>query len=153
MELICHSARTDAEVAKALEIRRDVFVSEQGLFETTDRDEADERSIHLVAELGGEVVGTVRVFPADSTTAGHWIGSRLAVRKWHRSYHTGALLVQEAMKRVREKGCKHFSARIQEENVPFFKKLGWSPAGPVQSYLGHPHQTMVADLGRVPDDL
>lgn len=153
LELICHSARTDAEVATAFEIRKAVFVCEQGLFDTSDLDEADDRSIHLVAEIGGEIVGTVRVFPAASGLSGHWIGSRLAVRERNRSYRTGALLVREAMKRVKKKGCKHFTAHIQEKNVPFFKKLGWSPAGPVQAYLGHPHQHMVADLKRVPDDL
>lgn len=152
-DLVCHRTRTRDEVARALEIRHDVFVREQGLFDTSDRDAADERSIHLVAEFGGEIVGTVRVFPADNGPPGHWIGSRLAVRKAYRSYNTGALLVREAMRRVKQKGCRRFTATIQEKNVPFFKKLGWSPAGPVEDYLGHPHQPMVADLGCVADDL
>jgi hypothetical protein len=34
----------------------------------------------------------------------------------------GALLVKEAMKRVKKKGCTRFTAHIQENNVSFFKK-------------------------------
>ncbi len=35
----------------------------------------------------------------------------------------GALLVNEAMKRVKEKGCTRFTAHIQENNVSLAKTV------------------------------
>jgi putative N-acetyltransferase (TIGR04045 family) len=148
--LICRSARNDNERKRAFAIRHDVFVKEQRLFEDSDMDDKDLKSIHLVAELDGRIVGTVRVFPAGSN--GRWIGGRLAVEKRSRVYKVGAGLVKEAMKRVKKKNCTRFSAHIQQENVGFFKRLGWEPEGTIHNYFNRPHQLMVADLGRVPPD-
>ncbi|MCP4348394.1 MAG: MSMEG_0568 family radical SAM protein [Desulfobacterales bacterium] len=151
MQLICHSARTGQETARAFEIRKQIFVREQNMFKDSDKDEHDNESIHLVAKVDGKIIGTVRVFPGKKS--GHWIGSRLAVLKESRSFHVGILLVKEAIKRVKKKGCTVFTAHIQEKNINFFSKLGWKPVGSVEDYLGRPHQVMQADLDRVPDDL
>ena len=147
---ICHRARTDSEIGEAYAIRSEVFVKEQGMFQDSDEDDHDPESIHLVAKVDGETVGTVRVFPQNSH--GHWVGGRLAVRKSHRVGSVGAQLVKEAMKRVKKEGCTHFTAHIQEQNVRFFQRIGWNPVGPVERYRGKPHQRMVADLDRVPAD-
>lgn len=143
----CHVARTPAELDQALATRREVFVKEQGLFSGSDVDENDSRSIHLVCEQDGQIVGTVRVYPLNGN--GHWIGGRLAVSKANRSYRAGALLVREAMKRVKKHGCQKFTAEIQLPNVPFFVRLGWHPVGDPTPHLGMLHQTMEADLNRV----
>lgn len=143
--LICHKVRTPEELEEAMDIRQEVFVKEQGLFEDTDRDDYDPVSIHLVAKLGEQVVGTVRVFPV-SEESGHWAGGRLSVKKHYRTSGAGELLVQEAVKFVKRKGCTRFTAQIQEKNIPFFLKLGWKPVGPLEVYCGAPHQLMEADL-------
>jgi predicted GNAT family N-acyltransferase len=70
-----------------------------------------------------------------------------------RHTHAGALLVQEAMKRVKKKGCRLFTANIQENNLSFFKKCGWEPIGEVKDYFGIPHIEMKADLNFIPDEL
>lgn len=149
--LLCHSARNDWEKKQAFEIRNEVFVTEQGLFADSDRDAIDEVCLHLVVRSDQDVVGTVRVF-RGSNGAGHWVGGRLAVRKEYRTTRAGMLLVKEAMKRVKKKGCNHFSARIQEKNVRFFTRLGWKPIGPLEYYCGRPHVLMQADLNLVPND-
>jgi radical SAM protein (TIGR04043 family)/putative N-acetyltransferase (TIGR04045 family) len=143
-EITCHPARTEEEQSEAFRIRQAVFVEEQGLFAQTDRDENDGRSIHLLARLGGRMVGTVRVFPNGSRES--WIGGRLAILKGQRKSGAGELLVREAVDFVRRQGCRHFTASIQEENVPFFIRLGWKRLGEVFSYRNRPHQKMVADL-------
>ncbi|MCG6895058.1 MAG: MSMEG_0568 family radical SAM protein [Desulfobacteraceae bacterium] len=147
-----HTARNEVELDRARAIRHAVFVEEQGLFAGSDRDEHDDCSIHLVAEQDGRVVGTVRVFPDPERGNGHWIGSRLAVDRDARIYRIGAGLVREAMRRVKKKGCTVFTAHIQEKNVHFFQKLGWTAIGPTEILCGHPHRPMQADLDRVPDD-
>ena len=150
--LICHSVRTEKEKAKAYAIRHEVFVKEQKLFEETDIDDNDAVGTLLVAQKRAAIIGTVRVYPAGDTEKGHWIGGRLAVRQGHRVSMAGALLVKEAMKRVKKKGCTRFTAHIQESNVSFFKKLGWKPVGPLENYVNRPHQLMEADLAQVPED-
>lgn len=150
--IICHSARSTIERSEAFAIRSDVFVNEQKMFNRSDLDENDRQGIQLVADNSGSIIGTVRVFEVDSRSR-HWVGGRLAVKKEFRAGSAGSLLVKEAMKRVKKKGCKRFTAEIQEKNVPFFKKLGWTPLGSLKSHFGHPHQTMQADLNLVPGDL
>lgn len=142
--LICHPVRTRYEKEKAFEIRRKVFVEEQKIFLDSDQDKNDLKSIHLVAELDREVIGTVRLFPVDQN--GHWVGGRLAVKKEFRNTGAGELLVREAIKCVKQKGCKKFTAHIQVENVPFFSRLGWKAIEPVKEYFGKPHQLMEANL-------
>jgi len=142
--VICHPVRTNVEQEKAFEIRREVFVQEQKLFSDSDRDENDAKSIHLVAELDHQVVGTVRLFPINAN--GHWIGGRLAVRKGFRNTGAGELLVREAMKWVKRRGCIKFTAHIQVENVSFFSHLGWKTIEPVKDYFAKPHQLMQANL-------
>jgi len=145
--LICHITRTASELERAFQIRREVFVDEQHLFSKSDVDENDPRSIHLVCEQDGQVIGTVRMYPLNNN--GHWIGGRLAVDKFNRSYRAGALLVREAMKRVKQHGCQKFTAEIQIQNIPFFERLGWHAVGKPEHHLGILHQTMIADLNKV----
>ncbi len=87
------------------EILHEVFVKDQKLFEETDVHEKDAMGALLVAQKRSDIVGTVRIYPAGYTENGHWIGGRLAVRQGHRASMAGALLVKEAMKRVKMKGC------------------------------------------------
>ena len=150
--LTCHRVRTEKEKAEAYAIRHEVFVKEQKLFEGTDVDEKDAVGTLLIAKKKSAIIGTVRIYPAGDTENGHWVGGRLAVRQGHRVSMAGALLVKEAMKRVKKQGCTRFTAHIQENNVSFFKKLGWKPVGPLENYVNRPHRLMEADLERVSED-
>jgi len=143
--LTCYPARTRAELGAAFKVREKVFVREQKLFEYSDMDDNDSKSVHLVAKQNDEVVGTVRVFPAGNGN-GHWIGGRLAVKKGYRSSGAGELLVQNAVACVKKNGCTRFTAHIQEENVTFFSRLGWKDVGEVEECFGRAHQLMEADL-------
>lgn len=151
-ELVCHSARNQSEKSQAFKIRREVFVREQGLFIVSDQDDNDLDSIHLVAKLKERIIGTVRVYQEDKASD-HWIGGRLAVKKNFRDTRAGSNLVKEAMKRVQKKGCTVFTAHIQEKNIPFFLKLGWTPMEPVKPHFGQPHQKMQANLNLVLKDI
>ncbi len=142
--LICHPVRTKAEQERAFEVRKEVFVLEQKIFSSSDVDENDPKSIHLVVEWNNQVVGTVRVFPANNN--GYWIGGRLAVKKEYRNTGAGELLVHEAIQCVKSRGCTKFTAHIQLENVSFFSRLGWKTIEPVKDHFGKPHQLMEANL-------
>ncbi len=151
-EIFYHRVRTADERSQALAIRHAVFVEEQGLFDRSDQDEHDRSGILLVARKQDRVIGTVRVFPDALHGRRRWVGGRLAVHPDFRDFRVGAGLVREAMRQVKKRGCRVFSAHIQQKNVVFFRKLGWMACGPVTSYCGCPHQTMRADLSRVPED-
>ena len=143
--VVCHPARTEEEHMAALRIRKAVFVREQKLFEDTDEDENDKKSIHLVAKHHGHVIGTVRVYPAGKGN-GDWVGGRLAVKKGFRASGAGELLVREAVANVKKRACNRFTAHIQKKNVGFFEQLGWKKIGHVKVHFDKPHQLMEANL-------
>jgi putative N-acetyltransferase (TIGR04045 family) len=129
-------------------LRRAVFVAEQRLFAGSDRDahDADPATLHAVGLAGGEVAGTVRLYPLDAE--GLWKGDRLAVLPEHRHGLLGAELVRFAVRTAGARGGALMMAMIQLANVRFFSALGWRPAGPVTDYHGVAHQPMEIALGR-----
>jgi putative N-acetyltransferase (TIGR04045 family) len=145
MNIICKVADTESERSQAFRIRKQVFVAEQGLFESTDRDEFDADATLIIATGETGIVGTVRVYEEHQ---GEWIGGRLAVLKEHRTGKVGSLLVREAVRTVEAKGARRFLAFIQLQNVRFFRRLGWQSLGPVVMHCGVFHQKMAAALYR-----
>ena len=139
-DIECRPVQNRAELRASFALRKKVFVEEQQLFSRTDRDRHDAHAIHIIALCSGSIVGTVRV---HRQKAGVWLGSRLAVLKQFRG-RAGKLLIQKAVEIVRKNGARQFRAHIQLRNVPLFRRLGWSPDGPVFSYHGQQHQTMEA---------
>lgn len=131
-------AETEEHLAAVKYIRRQVFVEEQKLFPDTDEDVFDRRSIYLLALKGKEAVGTVRLFPAYKQV---WVGGRLAVLPQARGA-IGKLLVNRAVQLASELGARRFIAHIQEQNLPFFSRLGWVPISSPRLYKGYPHLWM-----------
>lgn len=153
--LRCRAVATPAERVAHLAIRHEVFVVEQALFAGSDRDARDERpgTEHVLAWLGAVPCGTVRLYPlaADEAPEGLagqavWQGDRLAVLPRFRSATVGAPLVRHAVARAGALGGEVMVAHIQLANVAFFRRLGWQPAGAVETYVGHPHQPMAIAL-------
>ncbi len=137
-------ARTAEEMAGHFEVRRHVFVSEQGLFQESDRDRWDETAIHVVAVAGGQVVGAVRLYPLDE--AGLWQDDRLSVSVTARTLRAGGPLVRFAVATAGELGGHLMIARIQGPIVPLFRFLGWERVGGLIDYCGVPHQRMTIPL-------
>ncbi|MCL9793530.1 AIR synthase, partial [Frankia sp. AgKG'84/4] len=85
-------AAGEADLRAYRRLRHEVFVTEQGLFTGTDRDDADddERTVVLVARAtGGTLLGGVRLHPATAVDLGWWWGGRLAVARAARGGGTG----------------------------------------------------------------
>ncbi len=146
-ELRCAHALTPAELAAHHAIRQQVFVEEQALFAVSDRDDHDGAAATL-AVLGwcdGAAAGAVRLYPLDDQ--GLWLGDRLAVLAPHRAHGLGAPLVRFAVATAGALGGHTMLAHIQVPNVAFFEHLGWQRVGPVEPYVGVPHQTMRIALG------
>ncbi|TXI82104.1 MULTISPECIES: MSMEG_0567/Sll0786 family nitrogen starvation N-acetyltransferase [unclassified Cupriavidus] len=140
------------EVSAAMQLRRAVFCTEQGLFDGDDRDEIDDIAQLLVAvrsEAGAndEVVGTVRIHESEP---GVWYGSRLAVAAaWRNHGKIGATLIRLAVSSAHALGCRRFLAHVQSQNEPLFRRLHWRSLGE-ETLLGRPHHRMEADLHHYP---
>ncbi len=144
------SKRFEAIGAQAL--RHRVFVQEQGIFATHDRDEIDLIATHLVAlstyaHEADQVVGTVRI---HEESPGVWWGSRLAVDDASRAVgRIGAELIRLAVCTAHARGCTRFLAHVQMQNVPLFEKLHWTALDEVALH-DTPHMKMVASLDHYP---
>lgn len=137
-------AATPQELAGHFAVRREAFVQEQGLFAATDRDVWDDSALHAVALHDGAVVGAVRLYPLDE--AGLWQGDRLAVTRHARLLRAGPALVRFAVETAGRLGGHLMLARVQESNVNFFLRLGWTPVGGLVEYRGLLHQRMTIPL-------
>ena len=144
----CYLASDLAGLAEHYALRHQVFVVEQGIFEADDRDslDDDERTLHVVGVVEGEVGGAVRLYPLD-VTGELWKGDRLAVLPEHRACNLGARLVRFAVATAGGRGGRRMIAHIQLPNVRFFEHLGWRAEGPPASFHGVQHQLMAIGLG------
>lgn len=137
----------------AARLRRDVFCTEQGIFDEDDRDAIDDRAVTIVALSGqcgsdDEVVGTVRIHTGEA--AGKWWGSRLAVRRdYRRQAGLGTSLIRLAVSSAHAQGATSFLANVQSRNVLLFQRLRWTSLGETD-INGHPHHHMAADLAFYP---
>jgi putative N-acetyltransferase (TIGR04045 family) len=140
----CRVATSADDLRAHWQVRHDVFVSEQRVFGATDQDasDTDDRTVHCIGVVRGRIVGAVRLYPLDSRGC-RWQGDRLAVLPGFRSAGIGAPLVRLAVSIAKARGGQHMVAHVQLENVRFFEHLGWRKDGPVETYVGIPHQPMI----------
>ncbi|MBR7827203.1 GNAT family N-acetyltransferase [Actinospica sp. MGRD01-02] len=146
-------AQDAASVAAYRELRREIFVHEQGLFDGHDLDAPDEdpRTIVLVArDRSGRIVGGVRLGPAlDGPDIGWWQGGRLVVAPDARGLGgLGSALVRAACARAESEGALRFEAHVQARNEGLFTRIGWQRVRPV-TIAGAPHVLMRWPIGRI----
>lgn len=136
---------------QARALRRQVFCTEQGLFEGDDTDAIDRTepsartlvALSCIAGEADEVLGTVRIHQA---APGVWWGSRLAVlRAWRTHRGLGSTLIRLAVTSAHAQGCDTFLAHVQAQNVPLFERLHWQVRDEMVLH-GRPHALMQADL-------
>jgi putative N-acetyltransferase (TIGR04045 family) len=137
------------------QLRREIFATEQGLFEESDRDSYDEYASPIVAqgEIAGmpdAVVGVVRIYHESDDT---WYGGRLGVsRAYRRVGAVGTALITEAVSTAHGWGCRRFLATVQEANARYFEHHHFRRLQALD-LLGRPHYLMQADLERYPANL
>jgi putative N-acetyltransferase (TIGR04045 family) len=150
LDITCLAAASPEQLAIHHEIRRRVFVEEQGFFEGSDRDDHDDdpETIRVLGLYGPVAGGAVRLYPLDDV--GEWKGDRLAVLPEFRKHGLGGPLVRFAVRTAGERGGRRMIAHIQPSNVDFFEGLGWERVGEPMDYVGHLHQLMAIGLTRAP---
>ncbi|MFW6309018.1 MAG: GNAT family N-acetyltransferase [bacterium] len=133
---------TDSEFKQVLKLRFEVFVDEQGVPPEIERDEADDRALHIMACQKKQVVGCGRVeFKENEAKIG-----RLAVKKRYRDQGIGTKICQRLIKEVTKKGYQKIVLHAQVESADFYKKLGFMPVGDKFMEAGIEHVKMVGQF-------
>lgn len=88
---------------EAVEIRREVFMDEQG--HEGELDDVYGRARHIVAFLDGRATATCRLFAGSRR--GELVLGRLAVRRSPRGHHLGARTLAATEAEARSKGVPH----------------------------------------------
>lgn len=119
----------------ALDLRRAVFVEEQGVPPEMEVDDEDKDAVHLVATIGERVVATLRITPMGNADR---IG-RVAVRREFRRKRIASRLVERAAQLIAEKGGREIVLHAQLQTVDFYRRLGYCEEGEVEQDAGIPH--------------
>lgn len=117
----------DFELEDAGEVVEILKLNNQYGFPEVDGPEAMKRvkvcsaAIFLVCDIGDKVVGVVR---------GNYDGSRaiihqLSVHPQYKRRGIGTALVQEIVKKFRERGAPTVSATVTDESLEFWQKIGF----------------------------
>ena len=131
-------ARTDEEVAEALELRWQVFCSEQGVSFEADQDGRDAEAIHIVAVEEGAVIGTCRLlFRGQVARLG-----RLAVERDRRGDGIAAAILREADRIAVEAGSESIALHAQTYAMTLYEQAGYEQYGPTFVEEGIEHVAM-----------
>lgn len=122
------------------QVRREVFVLEQAIPEELEWDADDPVSVHALALLNREPVGTGRLTPAGK------IG-RVAVLASCRGRGLGLRIMKLLLDEARHRGLTEVELNAQLAVVPFYEKLGFRAEGGVFEEAGIPHRKMRRPLG------
>jgi predicted GNAT family N-acyltransferase len=122
----------------ALDVRRQVFIVEQSVPETVERDTYDAEAVHLVAIDEGNVVGTLRIVLLPE----HAKFGRVAVLRAARGKGIATRLMRVAMEIARERGETRFYLTSQSDKVALYEKLGFVAFGDEFEEGGLPHRAM-----------
>lgn len=130
------------DIATCRQLRRTVFIEEQGVSEADEVDDKDGDAIHLLALQDGVPVGSARLLLNGDTGK---IG-RVCVLKSHRGTGLGAALIRAAIDELRAQGMKTAKLGSQTHALGFYERLGFIPHGPEYMDAGIPHRDMTLAL-------
>ncbi|MFW2544324.1 GNAT family N-acetyltransferase [Primorskyibacter sp. 2E107] len=121
------------------DIRRTVFIEEQGFSEEDEWDDLDATSIHLLISDGGRPLATARLLVQDGVGK---IG-RICVLKEGRGKGLGAMLVRYGLEHFRDDpDVTLVKLGAQVHALGFYEKLGFTAFGPEYLDGTVPHREM-----------
>lgn len=131
------------DIAACLDLRRVVFIEEQGVSEADERDDLDADAVHLLARVDGVAVGSARLLQQGGTGK---IG-RVCVLGSARGQGIGAALIRAAIEEFRGMpGVSKVKLGAQTHAIAFYQQLGFTAYGDVYDDAGIPHRDMVFAL-------
>lgn len=134
----------EEELKAALEIRKEVFVEEQGVAAENEYDEFDTLHgpcQHVLVYHGGKPVGTGRVRVIDD----YGKLERICVLKPYRKLGVGKVIMAALEKVALKQGVSRVKIHGQTQAEGFYKKLGYQRVSDVFMEEGIPHVVMVKE--------
>jgi predicted GNAT family N-acyltransferase len=117
---------SDDELQETFEVRRQVFVLEQGISEDLVFDGHDREALHIVVEDGERVIGSARVrFLADNQAK----LERMAILKRYRRKGIGREMLLFLDTVWKDKQVQQVIIHAQLEVVPFYKLCSFDEFG------------------------
>jgi predicted GNAT family N-acyltransferase len=121
----------NGDISEALDVRRRVFVEEQGFPAQEEPDEYDARAVHcLLYDDAHRPAATGRLFIDDD---GYWRLGRVAVIKEMRGKQLGDLVMRMLLDKALSVGAKRFRLSAQRSAEGFYRLYGFEPYG--EAYL------------------
>ena len=114
------------ELQDALEVRRQVFVEEQGIPENLEYDGSDHEAMHMVAKDGERVIGTARVQLLTTSQAKI---ERMAILGPYRHKGIGTKIVSFLNEELTNRQVKQVVLHAQYTVVTFYESCGFEELG------------------------
>ncbi len=139
----------DAELQRCLEIRRLVFIEEQGVQKNLELDGLEHACTHfLVWHEEGDppdrAIGTARLWTDEQ---GQAKAQRVAVLAAARESGAGRSLMRRLEATARDRGHTHLALGAQRDAITFYEGLGYRAYGEEFDDAGIPHRMMEYELG------
>lgn len=136
----------ESDRAALLEIRQQVFVVEQGVPESRERDGLDPECWHVLArDEAGQPIGCARMSPERK------IGRMAVMQRW-RGQGVGAALLRTLIARARAMGWANVALAAQVSAIEFYTREGFVAYGDIFDDAGLPHRSMTLDLPAPPEE-
>ncbi|HNY35760.1 MAG TPA: GNAT family N-acetyltransferase [Candidatus Pacearchaeota archaeon] len=139
MDIRIKKVETNKEIIDAQEVRRKVFIEEQGIDSELDIDGKDESSEHIIIYLNNEPIATLRIRYLDEKIAKI---ERTSVLKKCRGIGFGKKIMDFTLSYLQEKKQKEIKLYSQENASGFYEKLGFKKRGEIFEEVGIPHIEM-----------
>lgn len=145
-EIRLEPLRDRGDLAMALAIREIVFIEEQQVPMSVERDEEDARAYHVLAFDGGHAIGTGRLVTLSEPPpgeAGLWgrIG-RMAVLDAYRKRRLGTRILEALETEAARQGMTGIVLHAQLHAKDFYVRFGYQGSGPIFDEAGMPHMEM-----------
>ncbi|MBL7166197.1 MAG: GNAT family N-acetyltransferase [Dehalococcoidales bacterium] len=142
-DFTCKLVTGDTELQSAFEVRRLVFVQEQGVAEALEYDGLDDEALHVIAKDGDIVVGTSRVlFPTHNQAK----IERMAVLQPFRRKGIGSAILSFVKQELRNRGIEHAVLHAQTTVIGFYSLHGFQETGSPFWEAGIEHMEMWINL-------
>jgi len=137
--------KNKADLEKVFDIRKKVFIKEQGVDVDDEFDKYDtlaSNSEHILVYYQNKAVGTGRLKIIDDTAK----LERICVLKEYREYGLGKSIVKKLEEIAKNKGAKKAKLHGQTQARKFYEKSGYNKSSEEFMEDGIPHYLMIKKL-------
>jgi len=117
---------SDVELNEAFEVRKRVFVEEQGVAEDLELDDHEGEALHMVVKEGERVIGTARVLFLANNQAKI---ERMAILKPFRRQGVGRRIISFLSEEIRNRQIEQVMLHAQCAAADFYKSCGFEESG------------------------